>query len=214
MNISRLTALIALLTFVTACASTQRTDAKPAVEPASLLPSTTLAYDFFWRQRVSARWPTGHHDFDAVLQKRRGELTLVGMSPLGLPGFVFRLRADGQIDIENRSDRELPFEARYVLVDVERVFFPWFDDGIQPPPTTGERSTQHGDSHVVERYTQGKLMVREFERATSKGPERVKVSYQHTAQSQQDAPKRAVLENSLLRYTLTIETLEQSRLQQ
>lgn len=203
-------AWIGLLLCGLGCAGTQRNAAhgKPEVPPAALLSPSALGYDFQWRQRVSARWPTGQQGFDAVLQKQHAELLLVGLSPMGLPGFVFRLRESGAVEVENRSGRELPFEARYVLVDVQRVFFPWLEG---PAPQTGERSGTRGDSRVSERYVAGKLVSRQFERATPHGLERVTVAY-HGFQDGADAPARAVLQNSLLRYTLTIDTLQQSRL--
>jgi hypothetical protein len=184
--------------------------APPRVEPAALLPPSAFPYDFQWHQRVTARWPTGEHSFDAVLQKRSGELLLVGLSPLGLPGFVLHLRAGGEIEVENRSGRELPFEPRYVLADVERVFFPWLSGA---PPAEGERSAQHGASRVIERYRAGQLRERRFERPTRGGLERVDVSYSDL-QAGADVAPRVVLTNALLGYSLTIETLEQTRLAQ
>src|ERR1700712_2240085 len=112
-----------------ACAGTQPKHTSqsqgPLVAPPVLLAPSALSYDFQWRQRVSARWPSGTQSFDAVLQKRAGELTLVGLSPLGLPGFVFRLNEARELAVENRSGQKLPFEPAYVVADVQRVFFPW-----------------------------------------------------------------------------------------
>jgi hypothetical protein len=175
---------------------------------------SALGYDFQWRQHVTARWPDGKHSFDAVLQKRQGELMLVGLSPVGQPGFIMRLRASGAVDVENHTGKELPFEARYVIADVERVFFPWLDvmEAGEPPPRSGERSTKHGDTQIRERYdAEGKLVTRDFERSTREGLERVRVTYSGV-QADRDAPARAVLENPLLGYGLTIETIEQTRL--
>src|SRR5262249_5177429 len=87
------------------CASPQLPAAgttPPRIAPAPLLPPSAFVHDVQWRQRVSASWPTGTQRFDAALQKRAGELMLVGLSPLGLPGFVLRLRADASLDVENR----------------------------------------------------------------------------------------------------------------
>jgi hypothetical protein len=207
---SSLAVLSALLCFGCAAAPEAGRTATTArsVEPAALLPPSAFPYDFQWRQRVTARWPTGEHSFDAVLQRSAGDLLLVGLSPLGLPGFVLRLRPTGAIEVENRSGRDLPFEPRYVLADVERVFFPWLGDA---PQAGGERVAQRGDSRIVERYEHGQLMARRFERQTRQGLERVDIAYERTSAGA-DAPRRAVLENALLGYTLTIETLEQTRL--
>ena len=202
-----------LLACASASAPSPKTPARPVVPPAALLPPSAIAFDFQWRQRVSAHWPTGKQSFDAVLQKRQGELILVGLSPLGQPGFVLRLREQGALEVENRTGRELPFEPGYVLADVQRVFFPWL---IALPASAasfeGERQGQRGDSAVFERYQAGKLVARRFERQTPAGLERVSIEYLSPPSAAQDAPARVELDNPLLGYSLTIETLEQSRL--
>jgi hypothetical protein len=170
-----------------------------------------LSYDFQWRQHVTARWPTGTQSFDAVLLKRGGELTMVGLSPLGLPGFVLRLDAGGQLHVENRTGKPLPFEAAYVVADVQRVFFPWL---AQPAPGwSGEQKGQRAEQTIAERYEAGRLSERRFERDTAQGREQVVIRYPgFKASAEQPAPPRAELENPLLRYGLVIETLEQEHL--
>jgi len=210
-NISALVALSGCLLFA-GCASqpAPRTASRPAVPPAVLLPPSAMSFDFQWRQRVSAHWPTGKQSFDAVLQKRAGELILVGLSPMGQPGFVLRLREHGALEVENRTGQDLPFEPGYVLADVQRVFFPW----LSTPAAgwSGEQHGQRGDSAVTERYEAGHLLERRFERQTPVGAERVNVHYVVPLGEAQDAAVRVRLENPLLGYSLSIETLEQSRL--
>ena len=204
-----LATLTCLLLAACAHAPARSSHARPAVAPAQLLPPSALGFDFQWRQRVSASWPTGKQSFDAVLQKQKGELILVGLSPLGLPGFVLRLRESGALDVENRTGRELPFEPAYVLSDVQRVFFPWL--AAPAPGFDGEQRGQRGAVQVAERYAAGRLASRSFERQTQAGIERVSVSYGALAPGA-DAPSVAELHNPLLGYSLRIETLEQSRL--
>lgn len=204
---------IALMTcLLCACASTPgpRTPARPAVPPAELLPPSAVPFDFQWRQRVTAHWPTGKQSFDAVLQKRDGELILVGLSPMGQPGFVLRLREHGALEVDNHTGRDLPFEPGYVIADVQRVFFPWLP--MAAAAYSGERQGQHGDSTIFERYEAGRLVERRFERHTPAGLERVNIAYLSPAVEGKDAPLRVQLENSLLGYSLAIDTLEQSRL--
>jgi len=193
-----------------ACASGPRAEpaARPRVVPAALLPPSALAFDFQWRQRVSARWPTGQQSFEAVLQKRGGELVLLGLSPLGVPGFVLKLRESGEVEVDNRTGQPLPFEPHFILADVQRVFFPWLAGDA---PAAGERSGQRGQTRVSERYANGELVERRFERDTPQGLERVQVHYEAGAPGR-DAPARVRLDNPLLGYALTIETLEQTRL--
>jgi hypothetical protein len=192
------------------CAGAHKPSAQP-IMPQALLPPSALAFDFQWRQRVRARWPTGQHSFDAVLQKRGDELSLVGLSPLGLPGFVLRLRGPSGVSVENRTGQPLPFEASYVLADVERVFFPWLPALPANDAHANERSGQRGDTHIVEHYQGGLLSARTFERPTARGLERVRVRYEGR-RADRDAPAHAELENALLGYSLTIDTLEQTRL--
>ena len=204
-------ASLVLTLFLSGCAcgaaSPPPKDARPRVEPPALLPPSAFIHDVQWRQRVTAHWPSGTQRFDAVLQKRNGELLMVGLSPLGLPGFVLRLREDRSIEVENRSGRELPFQPSYVLADVQRVFFPWLPD----VPAVAERSGLVGNVQVHEQFAGGRLAQRSFERATPEGTERVRVDYSGWREGQ-DAPASAVLTNDLLRYKLTIQTIEQSRL--
>jgi hypothetical protein len=205
--------LIACASSLLACAGSAANppnDARAHVEPAPLLPPSAFPHDVQWRQRVTANWPTGKHSFDAVLQKRSGELILVGLSPLGMPGFVLRLREDRSIDVENHTGKDLPFEPSYVLADVERVFFPWLPEDAAH--ADGERHGLVAGTQVSERFVAGRLAARSFERVTAGGSESVRIEYSGWREGQ-DAPARAALTNSALRYGLTIETIEQARLQ-
>jgi hypothetical protein len=206
-----------------ACASAPRGQGSQArVPPAQLRAADALPEDFFYRQRVTARWPKGEQRFDAVLQKRGAELLLVGLSAFGQPGFSARLDAEGRLHVDNRTGQPLPFDLQYVLVDVQRVFYPWLDG---PAPSDAERWGVQGDCRVWERYAHGALVGRVFARDTPQGLERVTVRYAAASDADHhvdhaDAarvhgvavPRRVVLDNPLLRYSLTIETLDAQRL--
>jgi hypothetical protein len=181
---------------------------RTAPRPEQLRPPAALRYDFMWRQRVTAIWPTGKQSFEAVLQKRDGELSMVGMSPLGLPGFVLTLHADGSLDVQNRMGRPLPFEPSYILADVERVYFPW----LQPvsPGFNGEQSGKVSGLSIKERYANGRLLQREFERSNDPDAGKVRIDYRFMQAG--DAPMHVTLDNGFYRYRLEIETFEQSRL--
>jgi len=203
-----------LLLYIAACASTpnpQPTAAKqaPAIPPPALMPPSALPYDFQWRQRVTAHWPTGTQGFDAVLQKREGQLILVGLSPLGLPGFVFKLSEAGELQVENRTGQPLPFEPAYVVADVQRVFFPWL--ASPAPGFTGDQSGERAGTAVHEHFENGQLRERQLTRETAAGREHIVIQY-NTTEAATDAPARADLKNQLLGYELVIETLEQTRL--
>lgn len=194
--------------FLAACASAPKPMPEPVVDPGPIRPPDALPYDFQWNQRVTAIWPSGQRTFDAVLQKRNGELILVGLSPMGLPGFVLRLAADAKITVENRTGRDLPFAPEYILADVERVFFPWLPPEGQDRP---ERAGAFGPLHVVERYAGGRLVGRTFTRTDGAVSGSVEITYQPLKPGE-DASRRVEVANGWFGYRLIIETLEQSRL--
>jgi hypothetical protein len=201
--------LVLLLFFLLAACGPRRSTLQPS--PASqetLRPPSAIGFDFMWRQRVIAEWPTGKQEFEAVLQKQKGELTMLGLSPMGLPGFVLTLHEDTSISIENRMGRELPFEPVYVLADVQRVFFPWLP--AEGAPQDGEREGSVGNQQVREHFRAGQLIAREFRRA-DKPDQSVRVEYTPTAPGADAAP-RVRLDNGFYRYALVIETFEQQRL--
>lgn len=185
-----------------------RTPAPEGPQDQLLLPSA-LPFDFMWRQRVTAEWPAGKQSFEAVLQKRNGELTLLGLSPMGLPGFVLTLRADGSLHVDNRMGRELPFEPRFIVADVQRVFFPW----LAPVDAAfaGQREGEQAGLRLREQFAGGHLAAREFRRAASPESGAVRITYASFPPAG-DAPLRVTLDNEWHRYRLVIETFEQQRL--
>ncbi len=175
--------------------------------PGKLLPPAALALDFQWRQKVTAHWKTGTRSFDAVLAKSDGELQLLGLNPMGMPGFVLRLTASG-VEFENRTDQELPFEPRVILLDVQRVFYPWFDE---PGPVQGQRQREVNDEAISERWAGGKIVERRFRRTDDAALGEIVVRYEGW-EADADAPSRAVLDNGWFGYSLEVETLDQQRL--
>lgn len=201
------TAVLLALSLATACGGAHKAPAEPP-RPEILRPPGALPYDFMWRQRVTATWPTGTQSFEAVLQKRDGELSMLGLSALGQPGFVLTLHEDGVLDVKNRMGQPLPFEPSYVMADVERVYFPW----LEPVAAgfSGERSGRAHGSSVREQYANGRLLMREFELTRADKTGKVHIDYRFTAAG--DAPLHVTLVNGLYDYRLEIETFEQSRL--
>lgn len=162
-----------------------------------LLPPDAFAPDFAWRQRVTATWPTGVERFEAVVQKRGGVLTMIGLSPMGSPGFVISLGTDGVVTLDNRSGRELPFDPTYVLADVQRAFYPW-------PDTVGVvrlEETTNADGTRLRRFTRTD--------APDRGEVRVELGETATGD---DVPATVSLTSGWFGYSLEIETVEQQRL--
>ena len=201
----------------TPATSTAASTAAPAATPAAapdgeaypgtLLPPEAMGPDIQWRQRVTAQWDDRTETFEAVLSKHADELLMVGLGPMDTPGFVLRLH-EGEIELDNRTRRELPFPARYILLDVQRVFFPWLPGS---PPARGERSgTVHGEL-ITERFAGGRLVERTFQRADARPPGEIAVHYRRWDRDA-DAAALVELDNGWFGYRLTIETLTQQRL--
>ncbi|HEX6239391.1 MAG TPA: DUF3261 domain-containing protein, partial [Polyangiales bacterium] len=84
MGMPRRSLFLALLVPLLAACGPKRVTSTPSEAiRATLRPPSALPYDFMWRQRVIAEWPTGTQEFEAVLQKQDGALTLLGLSPMG-----------------------------------------------------------------------------------------------------------------------------------
>lgn len=175
--------------------------------PGTLRPPTELGADFQWRQQVTAKWPQGTRSFDAVLSKTGDELLLVGLGPMDTPGFVLTLDAKAQLEFENHTGQPVHFNPRYVLLDVQRAFYPW----LPAASGAGAREGIVDNERVTETWKDGVLTERTFQRLDQNPPGTIVVTYSGwTAGSR--APRRATLNNGWFGYTLTIQTFEQSSL--
>ncbi len=204
-------ALAAILLFAS-CHRSNRADRPPPSPP----PLDERAYpgelravdarpgDFLWRQHVTAHWPLGSRGFDAALQKRGSTLTLLGLTPMGTPAFSLVL-TDDALTFDNRSDRELPFPPRFIVLDLQRVFYPWL---AGPPPQDGERSGEVDGERIHERYASGRLIERTFTRLDATPPGTIRVTYTDYEPAAQ-APRHAELENGWFGYRIVVETSAQ-----
>ena len=200
--------LLAAALVVVACATKPTATADPdAGYPGTLVPADAIAHDFQWQQRVTAQWHGEQRGFEAVLSKSDEELLLVGLGPMKTPGFFVRLR-DGEVSFENRTPETLPFEPRYIMLDVQRVYYPWIPGD---PPTTGERRHAVEGETVYERWEAGRLRERRFAREDGRPAGEITVRYEGWEEGL-DAPRRATLTNGWLGYSLVIDTVVQERL--
>lgn len=175
----------------------------------ALRPVTLLAGDFQWRQRVTARWPGGTRSFEAVLAKETDTLRLIGLGPMGRVGFVL-LQRDGQpMEFENHANLSVPFDPKNILLDVQRVYYPWF---VNSPGEDGVRQRSIGEEVVFERWKGGKLLERRFRpsRAADDAQD-ISVSYHYDSPPDHVA-SRAVLNNSRQNYELEIQTFSRQDL--
>jgi hypothetical protein len=173
--------------------------------PGALLPPASLGGDVLWQQRVTASWGDGDsRGFDAAVQKRGDQLTVIGLSPLGQPGFVMQLQ-DGAMALQNHTDMAVPFPPRFVVLDVQRVFFPWLP--AAPELEHGEREgIAHGE-RIAERFVAGRLVERRFTRLDGAPAGSITVRYDwRDSEPGRRAPRRAELEHGWFGYRLVIDT--------
>jgi uncharacterized protein DUF3261 len=121
---------------------------------------------FTVRQKLTARSARGGGAFEAVLQKKPGELLLVGLTPYGSRAFLLR-QTEGDVQFTSYLPRELPFPPTFILLDVHRVMDAW----LGPALASGERAGEVGGERVHERWRDGKLVERTFTRLAARAGE-------------------------------------------
>ncbi|MBL8730045.1 MAG: DUF3261 domain-containing protein [Planctomycetes bacterium] len=190
--------------FAAACASAGAPAWADMDYPGTLQPATTLATDVLWQQRITAHWgEDGQRGFDAAVQKQGDTLTVLGLSPVGSVGFVMLLRGTA-IELQNQSDQELPFPPRFILLDVQRTFYPWLAPAAGPD---GARTGIVGDERVQELWRDGRLLQRRFTRLDGRPEGAITITYDwRDAEPQRLAPRHTVLDNGWFGYRLTVDT--------
>lgn len=205
--------LVLLLAASSACAVSTHVPFHDADYPGTLQPARAMREDVVWQQRVTAAWGVqrgngGSRGFDAAIQKQGEVLTVLGMSPMGSVGFTLLLR-ECAIEVRNDSGEELPFPARFVLLDVQRTFYPWLGE----PLGDGSREATVGDERIAETWRGGHIVERSFRRIDGVPAGRIVVAYGWTQDDEgRLAPHRTVLHNEWFDYTLTIDTHAETRL--
>lgn len=211
-RLARWGAYAAFALLLTGCCTVRSGGAVPSAAgagyPGELRAPGAVPGDFLYQQRVTARWGGGEaRGFDAALQKRGDVLTLVGLTPMGTKAFVVTQTGD-EVVLDNTSGQDMPFPPRYIMLDVQRVLFPWLEG---EPPHDGAREGEVGGERVVETWHEGELVERCFVRLDHQPEGRLCVSYEGWAPGEA-APRRAVLDNAWFGYRLEIETTAQERL--
>jgi hypothetical protein len=149
----------------------------PAIPtPAELPPADTIPGSFTLRQKLVAKSEHGGGSFEAVLQKRPGRVTIVGLLPIGARAFVLEQQGS-DVKVTNYLPREPPFPPHLVLLDVHRVFGVW----LGPPLTDGEREGIVRGERVHERWRAGRLVERTFVRASPGQPGTIAITYEGEA---------------------------------
>lgn len=203
--------LAACLVLPGACRSAPPQRPRAADYPGVLRSPAALERDVLLRQHVTARWgEEEERGFDAVLQKHGGALTVLGLSPAGSLGFSVVQRADA-IELTNHMPEDFPFEPRFILLDVQRAFYPWLP-GPSGPRADGEHAAEVDGERVVETWSAGRLVERIFTRLSGEPAGEIRIRF-HWERADLGVPSRTVLDNGWFGYRLTIETLEETSLE-
>lgn len=196
----RLLLVAALLT--ASCAHRAPPPPMPAPTAKDLPPPDAIPGAFAIRQKLTAKSAHGGGSFEAVLQKKPGEVVLVGLTPFGSRAFLLRQTA-AEVQFTSYISRELPFPPSYMLLDVHRVMDAW----LGPAPADGARSGQVGDERIQERWSGGRLVQRTFTRvsnAAGQPPGDVTIAYEGAGPA--GVASRVTLANARYGYSLTIES--------
>jgi Protein of unknown function (DUF3261) len=168
---------------------------------ADLPPPDTIPGSFTVRQKLVAKSEKGGGSFEAVLQKRPGHVTILGLLPIGARAFV--LEHDGKdVKVTNYLPRDPPFPPHLVLLDVYRVFGAWLGP---PPPADGEREGTVRGERIHERWRAGRLVERTFVRAGSGPPGTISITYEGEALP--GVAENVTIKNARFGYALSIHSV-------
>lgn len=201
--------LVVLVALGLACGPRGGETTPPVVEgpgyPTQMVDPASIAGDFVVEQEVRMTHPRGENTFRAVLQKRGGELVLLGLAPHGGRAFLLKQTAAG-VEFESFMPFELPFPPEYILHDVHRTWFL----GVSTPGT--DVSVERDGERVRERRdASGAIVERTFERL--QGPPEGTIVVRYGAGLAPNAPVAAAppdevtFDNGWYGYRATIRTL-------
>lgn len=206
--------LLTLSLLVTAaCQSPRSGELRSADYPGTLQPPTALPVEAVWQQHVVATWPGAggelqERGFDAAVQRRGDTLVVVGLSPVGAVGFAITQEADS-VSVVNHIPEQMVIPPRFILLDVQRAFFPWSEETIRDGD--GEVVTVRDGEQITERYVAGRIAERTFARTSGEPAGVVHIDYEWS-DAAWALPERAVLDNHWFGYRLTITTSSETRI--
>jgi Protein of unknown function (DUF3261) len=193
-----------LLVVVVACAAAR----PPQREyPGTLLPPSRSSGNFVRTQKLVAHYGGETRSMDAVLQKEGDLLTLIGMTPFGSKAFVLQQQG---VDVTFKSyvPIELPFPPKYILLDVQRVYFAGIS---QAPLDDGEHSMERDGERIVERWQGGRLLTRAFTRLSGDPAGAITIVYEGGMAGGTSA-KKIEIDNGWVGYQLSITTVQEQPL--
>jgi hypothetical protein len=198
---------------IAAASCTPRAAAPPIERPygGPLVDPATVPHDFLDRQQITATYGERTARFDAVLQKRGPELTILALTPFGSRAFVLRqLRAE--VTFQSFVPQTMPFPPKYILIDVQRVYFAWAepspDAGASPDLEARDRRVERDGEIETEHWEGGTLRRRTFRRGDGEPPGEITIDYGGTGMSADGTPPAHVtFVNGWYGYRLEIATV-------
>lgn len=208
----RTTSFALLAITLASCSGTTNQPRNDLDYPGTLQSATRLPVEAVWQQRVTAAWQAPGEErqergFDAALQRSGDSLTVIGLSPMGSVGFSIQQSPTG-IDVVNNMPEQMVIPPRFILLDVQRAFFPWMDD----PITTGMRMGHKDDEIISETFANGRLTKRTFARLNQQPKGLITIRYEW-GKPEWALPTKAILDNAWFGYELTIVTHSETRLE-
>jgi hypothetical protein len=175
--------------------------------PGTLIAPSKFSGDFVRTQKLVAHYGGETRSMDAVLQKESDSLTLVGMTPFGSKAFVLQQQGV-EVSFKSYVPIELPFPPKYILLDVQRVYF----SGISAAPLPdGEHSAERDGERIVERWLGGRLLTRTFTRLSGDPAGAITVVYEG-GMAGGTSPKKIEIDNVWVGYRLSITTVQEQAL--
>lgn len=173
---------------------------RPPSYPGELLPPDALGPDFLAQQHLTFVGGGHRAELPVVLQKRGGELLMLGLTPFGTRAFAITLR-DGRVGFEPYVDRPPPLEPRWVLMDVQRALRP----PLTRPRPSGKARVRVGEERVTERWEGGRLIERWYRRVDGEPSGTIRIRYE-PAWRKGGPAARISYENGWVGYRLCIRT--------
>lgn len=175
--------------------------------PGTLIAPSRSTGNFIRTQHLAARFQNETRSMDAVLQKEGDLLTLIGMTPFGSKAFVLQQKGV-EVSFNSYVPFELPFPPKYILLDVQRVYFSGVSDG---PLADGEHSLERDGERIVETWAGGRLLTRSFTRLSGDPAGAITVVYEG-GMAGGTSPKKIEIDNGWVGYKLSIATVQEQKL--
>jgi hypothetical protein len=199
-------ALLALAGCRQPARSTVISTTDPADYPCVLHDPSTFPHDFMVRQSLTILAQRDgkpiEAQLDAVLQKQRDTLLIVGFGPMNVKAFTLTHRGD-RIEFVQFMGPELPFSPRNVIVDVHRVFFKRLPAPAEPHYAGVVRGELDGE-RVEETWRDGQLRSTVFTRPGSALRGAIRVELGPGCAPIRCEPESVTLHNEWFGYTLSI----------